>query len=315
MDVQDGFQDLLVVRGEGGRGHPAHDLDGLQHDILHRGGRVRDQSFHEGRRLLAAFLDVDLDAGKGGASQVAQGLIIVYAHHGHLRRNLDAQAVASLDEVGPLVVVAGHDGDGLREAQEPFVQPVALVMPDHGDLLHPVGVEGSAEAGGFHLPPEAFAPFVRPAHVIETEEPEIPEAPVQEELGGHPTGADVVGGDVRNRGESLLVVLGDGDDPVLGEQTHVIGGFELADHRIDLPFFRHVDDARDADLPLVLRRHPADDPLLLAAGIVHEAGEELVGEGFRKIRDEEDLDHPEVNACARKCRGFRSRGTPVPRWW
>ena len=160
VDIQDGLQDLLVVRGESGRGHPAHDLDRFQHDVVHRGGRIRDELFHERRRLPAAFLNVDLDAGQGGAAQAAQRLVIVHPHHGYFRRNLDAEAVAGLNEVGALVVVAGHDGDGLREALEPFVQPVALVVPDHRDLLHPVGVEGAAEAGGFHFPPEALAAFV-----------------------------------------------------------------------------------------------------------------------------------------------------------
>jgi len=198
VDEQDGFQDLAVPRRESGRGHPADDPHRLQDDVLRRERRIRNEPLDEIRRPVPAVLDIHLDAGqRRRAAQVAQRLVVVHPDDRYLFRHPDSRTQAGLEQVVALVVVTGHDGDGLGDGLQPFAHPVPLVVPDRLDILQGIGIEGRAEAGRVHLPPEPFVPFVRPADVLEPEKAVVAEAPVNEKARRHPSGADVIARHVR----------------------------------------------------------------------------------------------------------------------
>ena len=268
-------------------GHPGDDVHRPEDDVLALVGRVFLHPFGHPGGLVTATLDVDIDGGEGRGGHVAEHLVVVHSDDGDLGRNLHAADVTGLQENAGLVIIAGEDGDGLRQVLDPVDQFVRLIAPEIVDALAVVLIEAVAEAGLLDPVAETLAALFRPAYAVEAEEAEMLETAGQEAAGRHLAGLFIVGGDVGDAVEFGDVILGDGDDAAVAEHADVVVGLELADDDVGTPALGVIQHTLHAQLFLVGRRHLADHPLFGLLCVMENPLQQSVSELLSKIGNEQ----------------------------
>ena len=200
--------------------------------------------------------------------------------------------MAGFGNVVSLVVVAGHDGDGLGQGFQPGGELQRIVIPEVVLRLAPQGREGEVGIGGGNRLAESLAAFVRPDDIARPVECEMPESLADEVFGTHFPGKHVRAGNVRDAIEAFLEILRDGNDSVPGEEFDAVRIVKLPDDGIGVHFPGPLDHGFDSELVADRKRQTAQAPgLFHVLGIACDPQEQTTGISLGEVGQEDDSGH------------------------